>query len=103
MLKLDNHGLSGGLNELSFPQLDARKAHTSLELKMCEYCPRNFTRSQGSSRKYCEACAVNNKNRNEVRTKAYSVRYDAGAGAKVISLADWRSAVEDATAEAHAR
>ena len=103
MLKLDNHGLSGGLHELSFPQLDAGKLHTSLELKMCEYCPRSFTRTQGSSCKYCEACARKNNRGEEVKMKPCSVRDESAGGGRVVAIFDWRSAVESASTELRAR
>lgn len=95
-LKLDDQGLSGGLHELSFPQLDVKQNYTSLELKMCENCPRSFTRTAGSECKYCEACA-----RIKVRTNGGARRdlEERKAGAKVISMFDWKRAVENAAAE----
>ena len=97
MLKLDNQGLSGGLHELSFPQLDAGKLHTSLELKMCEYCPRSFMRTQGSSCKYCEACARKNDRSEEAEMKPHPVRDDSVSGARLVAIFDWRRAVERAS------
>ena len=103
MLKLDNQGLTGGLHELSFPQLDAGKLHTSLELKMCEYCPRSFMRTQGSSCKYCAACARKNTQGEEVILKPCPVRDESASEAKVVPIFDWRNAVKMASAAPRAR
>ncbi len=42
--------------EIRYPRLQPDKAYVVVEMKLCEHCPRNFTRERGTDERLCPRC-----------------------------------------------